>query len=397
MDEMLIIKGKAAFQKAVSQGCTIQDLISTGEKILGCPIVLSNINCFVWYSSKGMSAELQKTALDCVKAKAGYLGGDITNQILTTKGRNGYWVSSNDRYYFAFNKIQCRGRVTGYSYIISDQDFQTFTLELHRCFCNILGDLMVKHDFEKNFLLLSEEEAHLIKILDDKYSGFGGIGPRLIFTGQDGLMELVVVKQRENKGGAVLNHAMIKGIRAALKCKICFSYGCSVIALLECGVLKNRHEAFHSVLESYDLVAGVSLPADNMDGIKTAYRQAKQAIYAIPDCLHKRLLAYAEIMLKVILASVNDKGIIRALCNSNIFILLEYDRENSTSLAYTLYIYLINGKKTKKVSEALGIHRNTVLARLNKIRELTPGEGVFMADGFFTLEFARYLYDLNWL
>ena len=48
-----------------------------------------------------------------------------------------------------------------------------------------------------------------------------------------------------------------------------------------------------------------------------------------------------------------------------------YDRDNNSDLMLTLKQYILNARNTSKTAKALNIHRNSLLYRLNRIRELT--------------------------
>ena len=57
-------------------------------------------------------------------------------------------------------------------------------------------------------------------------------------------------------------------------------------------------------------------------------------------------------------------------CNSKLDKLEEYDHANGTFLQETLLEYFMNGFNSVKASEALFIHRNSLIYRLKKIEEL---------------------------
>lgn len=55
-------------------------------------------------------------------------------------------------------------------------------------------------------------------------------------------------------------------------------------------------------------------------------------------------------------------------------VLTRYDRKHNTNLRKTLYYYLINDCNLVKTAEAIYMHRNTVLNKVNKIRELVGSD-----------------------
>ncbi|MGI8910738.1 MAG: PucR family transcriptional regulator [Rubrobacteraceae bacterium] len=51
--------------------------------------------------------------------------------------------------------------------------------------------------------------------------------------------------------------------------------------------------------------------------------------------------------------------------------LIEYDRERSSDLVRTLRVYFACGANTSSAADRLFLHRNSMLYRLERIRELT--------------------------
>ena len=55
-------------------------------------------------------------------------------------------------------------------------------------------------------------------------------------------------------------------------------------------------------------------------------------------------------------------------------ILIQYDKENRTELARTLYQYLLCGENVVRTARELYIHRNSLMYRLDKIHQLTGAD-----------------------
>ena len=53
-----------------------------------------------------------------------------------------------------------------------------------------------------------------------------------------------------------------------------------------------------------------------------------------------------------------------------IYLLKQYDADNKSELYDTLYQYLLNERNLVKTAESLNIHRNSLLYRIKKIKEL---------------------------
>lgn len=57
-------------------------------------------------------------------------------------------------------------------------------------------------------------------------------------------------------------------------------------------------------------------------------------------------------------------------CHPVVLEIIEYDKENKTDYAKTLYVYIINGKDYTSTAIILHTHQNTVLYRIKRIKEL---------------------------
>jgi purine catabolism regulator len=54
----------------------------------------------------------------------------------------------------------------------------------------------------------------------------------------------------------------------------------------------------------------------------------------------------------------------------NLKVLLDYDQENNTELVHTLCSYFEHGGNVKQIAQALYVHYNTVVYRLDRIEKL---------------------------
>ena len=57
-------------------------------------------------------------------------------------------------------------------------------------------------------------------------------------------------------------------------------------------------------------------------------------------------------------------------CHPALLKLIDYDRENRTDYAHSLYIYIVHSKNITESAKALSIHRNTMFYRMEKIESL---------------------------
>ncbi|MBE5999577.1 MAG: PucR family transcriptional regulator [Sarcina sp.] len=117
------------------------------------------------------------------------------------------------------------------------------------------------------------------------------------------------------------------------------------------------------------LFIGVSDSVQDIGNLHFAYRRAKAAV-SMAMAGDERILFFADMGINRILYMIEDKGLLRDLSDRPLRPLLESDRLHGTEYVETLRIFLQCGGSIKTMAEKLFIHRNTILYRMAKIREL---------------------------
>ena len=114
---------------------------------------------------------------------------------------------------------------------------------------------------------------------------------------------------------------------------------------------------------------GISSQVTDISNLRTAYLRAKAAINMARD-QEKPLLYFDEMGIYKLLYSIPDKSLLQELCQSKLGPLLEYDREHHASYADTLEMYLECGGSIQAMAARMFIHRNTIIYRMNNIKQL---------------------------
>jgi purine catabolism regulator len=117
---------------------------------------------------------------------------------------------------------------------------------------------------------------------------------------------------------------------------------------------------------------GVGTVRDGLAGIRRSHAEARQALL-----LGRRLQGPGHLMLfselgvyRLIFAAENLPEL-HDLYTQTLGSLLAYDRQNNAGLVGTLDAFFAANGSPKDAAERLGVHRNTVLYRLDRIREIT--------------------------
>lgn len=117
------------------------------------------------------------------------------------------------------------------------------------------------------------------------------------------------------------------------------------------------------------LYVGVGSCMNDISNLHTGYARAKAAVQMAKK--RKQDLFYFDRMgLYRLLYMVDDSRLLKEMAEEPLKPLLEYDREHHANYVDTLELYLKHNGSIQAVSEEMFTHRNTVIYRMNKIREL---------------------------
>ena len=108
-----------------------------------------------------------------------------------------------------------------------------------------------------------------------------------------------------------------------------------------------------------------------------SYQEAKSLIPKkdqLPNPSHKKVLSVSTMGIYKYMFHGDNQREILDYCNGKLDKLEKYDNANGAFLEETLLSYYMNGFNTVRTAEALFIHRNTLLNRLDKIEELLETE-----------------------
>ena len=125
------------------------------------------------------------------------------------------------------------------------------------------------------------------------------------------------------------------------------------------------------ICSANELYAGLSNHFTSCLDISAYYKQALRAIeLGTAGNNQPGLYIYGDYYMKHVINIFSQKTDTKAFCSPKLQVLLEHDEKNGTELAYSLYMYLIHERNSITASEAMFIHRNTLMYRLKKIDSL---------------------------
>lgn len=142
-------------------------------------------------------------------------------------------------------------------------------------------------------------------------------------------------------------------------------------------------------LDLNKLSAGISNVFLDIMGTSMHYRQSMRAAELGLYINHKPgLYYYSDYIMTYIAKILSKRHDIHEFCPPAIEIIQEYDASYHTNLLETLEKYLYYPENPVAASKALHIHRNTLIYRINKIKELTE---IDLGNGDVRLNIQLYL------
>ena len=135
--------------------------------------------------------------------------------------------------------------------------------------------------------------------------------------------------------------------------------------------LAHVHHQLAPLCRDYCLYAGISSPVTGIRDLSAAYYQAGAALeQAFLLRSEKWILFFSECALEHLARHLPSPLMPQHLVAPELMLLRDYDREKGTAYFETLREYLLQERDIPRTSEALIIHRTTLLYRLKKIRAL---------------------------
>ena len=136
----------------------------------------------------------------------------------------------------------------------------------------------------------------------------------------------------------------------------------------------NIHALIDHVLipkcRKYHLIAGISNMYRDLRETRKYYQQAQKSVSLGAVYKDSDLNYFSDIAPKEILNFMARQEDLLSFCVPEVLDLLNYDKKNGTALTDTLYVYLENVCSTTPAAKALFIHKNTLLYRIARIKEI---------------------------
>lgn len=148
-------------------------------------------------------------------------------------------------------------------------------------------------------------------------------------------------------------------------------------------ILKETQKRFHK----NQLIMGIGRAYKGVSELYKSHEQAKLIVENLSLAKIGNIIHYDDLGIYRILSYDGLQNELMEFCIDNIKPLIDYDKDNKTEFIKTLKIYFECNGNMKKISEKMYMHYNTIIYRLQKIREIT-GVNIDDSDSRLNLEIA---------
>ncbi len=384
MEIQHITAGMHIMVNALFSNKGLQYLVDTAATIFGNPVYVVDLQHKYLAISSGVFSD--NDFFRCENA-AGYINDEgmrlIRREKLDEKIRK-----SNEPYYFKntlynesmlIDSIYMQGIEIGHVMLQeSERKFNEFDhILLHRYSQLVSMELQKDSTFTQNKGVMYS--YFLADLLKNPANHSNQVRERLISLGYNMKEDFYILAIPSNSHHSVNIglEIIVAQVRNIITGSIYVIYEDSIVFLIS----KERYKGFsefelrelEKFLSSNKLKAGISNFFSHLENAARFYHQALQAV-DIGMRLEKTdsIFYYQDYYIYHLLEN-NEKidSEIRFFIHPGLMSLYQYDREKETDFLFTLKEYLVHPGQPAIVSANLHIHKNTLLYRMNKIKEIT--------------------------
>lgn len=389
----------------------LQSLIDTASQIFGNPLYFGDLQGKYLAISSGVSPDDEFFRLE---SKRGYISSEGMDFIRKSKieekvrelGQPYYFYHPMIRQGTLIDAVHIQDIPVGHLMLqeanqpISEYD----SILLHR-FSRLVAMELQKNSFFSNNKGVMYS-YFLADLLRNSESNSAAIKERLTTLGYQ-LKEyiyLLVIPSSIYHTSDLKTEIIIQNLRMILPGSLYVIYEDSIVFLITKekyqGLSEFETNRLSSFLGSSKLKAGISNYFGNLTEASRFYKQAISAVEIGMDMNPELPIYYYRdyYLYEILKVYKKTDSELRYLIHPGLMTLFQYDQEKGTDFLLTLRAYLKTPMHTAEVAKELHIHKNTLLYRLGKIKEITRcdflvGEEYMMFN--FSIKIMEYLHMIK--
>ena len=384
LSEKLIDNAYNSITHALFNKSSIKTLLKITSDLIGCPIFLSDSSTKVLETSdKNELAKLNDELISCV-LKNGFVTADLFEKYdyynllkKIANSKKAFYLKSKipEKLNRIIANINVSNQHFGWLVAVSPNDNKPEHCEILDILSNAIS---IEFERNKTNYVINSSENLLLDLLTGHFSSAEEFDIRTRGFGwnMEGNYITIVIgfrNQIDNKTKAGIRTMMAYKNHLSLMFPSIKSIYINERLVLLLGnkyfnMIFNNLEIF---LKNNNLAASTSNLFTDIIDFKEYYEQAAD-ILNLGINLDKvnHIYYYHDFYLYQCINTLKKAGHIEYYCLPELIDVIQYDKKNNTNLAETVHEYL-NFRNIAKTAEHLNIHRNTLIYRLDKFKELT--------------------------
>lgn len=396
MEETALVARLTQFAMAAPRENYLQDIVNEASRVIGNPIILTDISYNIMALSEGYPIEdspFENCIVEGQFTEDWLLFALESDKVEAERKQSGEYVGypNNEPYFSSCLKrkhpvLCCKlyANNKNLGYLISHSINTPFT-DRHISQLSIISSV-VASNIEGRFglknigsiqekLLADILEATSLKEIESLYYKFSYLAKNQL----SGKMCAVVFKPENGTHQNVIPYMRLR-LKALLpQAFVTYSNNHLVLTVPvnnDAPLLSATDmEALNELADKDGLRAGISNPFSDVRQLPQAVAQAIRALEYEPRYRsHRNLSWYCDNTFYEMLAVCQNELLLSNLTHPILGLLSDYDKTHGTNLYNTLYVYLCNNKNIKHCTALLHLSRSSLYYRLNRIKELTGSD-----------------------
>ncbi len=369
--------------EALVRGASFQTLIDSSRELFGNPVYVANCNL----ETVGHSVEKEEIGITWDRLVSDELEKHFEQEQITyDSGINEQMQNrsvpsilespSLERRILTANIIW-KGKLIGYAMVFEfDRKLTVEDVQMMQSVSRIFGYLIMSSHDLKN-AMNPRAELTIQQLLQGKKLS-DEILERTLFHREPDVLYYMIVIEGSDHAPYLLN--LLTYEFRSLRASIVDERIAAVIQIpdtAQSGVQREKFaERFQRFLLERNLHAGISKAFVSLHAVKQYYEQALAAVQLGRDYLHTghassdRLFCYEDAAVYHLFRLAGEKENLRNFVDESVECLLRYDARYHTNWFETLTAYLACDCDSRKTSELLATHKNTIHYRVGKIEEI---------------------------
>lgn len=382
-DNLFLSRYSLELVKTLSKGSGLQALVDLGFQMLGNPFTITDFSVKLLASTGETKVaddpvwnELNMNNYFVFQTYSYYAKSSLFDEIVKNQAPF-YWLDPYCKYPRIIGKISIDDKDVAFLVACAhNRDFRECDKEIVSILCDAFSIELQKN----KYIYLSQSLQHqgfLLDLLDGKFKNQRIIDERIKVLSLKLKRKLFVISL--DTQDLDISKLTLPYMRKELENKLANAraviYNDNITILASCEnemhFLEIESKGLREFIIANNLQAGISRSFTDLTEVREHYLESVEAL-KLGNVVKKEthFFRYCDYLIyDVINFHANNEKYKRFLHRS-LLKLIEYDKDNNTEFARSLYTYLCNFKNVKDSASALNIHRNTMFHRIEKTESI---------------------------